>query len=308
MAMLDEEAFTVIEPVADKHFVATPFVKDLADQALAYLKADLPIHFCGPAGTGKSSLAMYVAAKWGRPIVMIHGDEEFKTSDLVGAEYGYRLKRVHDRYISTVKKLEEDVVKKWMDNRLTVAVKNGFTLIYDEFTRSRPEANNVLLAILEEKMLELPSIGSEETYLRVDPNFRAIFTSNPEEYAGIYKAQDALRDRFVTMNVGFFDEETEIQIVKSRSGIPDAEAKKIVKVVRNFRNLGVHKHLPSIRESIKIARVLKKGDKKPSKRDPFFKKLCFHVLTDVNHAMDPAEMRGTNKNGRTLSRLIHEYC
>lgn len=306
--MLDEEAFTVIEPVVDKHFVATPFVKDLADQAVAYLKADLPIHFCGPAGTGKSSLAMYVAAKWGRPIVMIHGDEEFKTSDLVGAEYGYRLKRVHDRYISTVKKLEEDVVKKWMDNRLTVAVKNGFTLIYDEFTRSRPEANNVLLAILEEKMLELPSIGSEETYLRVDPNFRAIFTSNPEEYAGIYKAQDALKDRLMTIHLGYFDEATEIGIVKTRSGIPEPEAKRIVRLVRRFRILGNHKHLPSIRESVKIARVLKAANKKPSKRDPFFKKLCLHVLTNEEHVSDPRQMRQASKNGRTLNRLIREYC
>jgi len=157
-------------------------------------------------------------------------------------------------------------------------------------------------------MLELSSVGSEETYLRVDPNFRAIFTSNPEEYAGIYKAQDALRDRLMTMNVGFFDEETEIQIVKARSGIPEAEAKKIIKLVRKFRNLGDHKHRPSIRESIKIAKVLKTGNKKPSKRDPFFKKLCLHVLTNEEHVSDPGEMRQASKNGRTLSRLIHEHC
>jgi gas vesicle protein GvpN len=305
--MFDEQAFTVIEPVVDKRFVATPFVKDLADQALSYLKADLPVHFSGPAGTGKSSLAMYVAARWGRPIVVIHGDEEFKTSDLVGAEYGYRLKRVRDQYISTVKKVEEDYAKKWMDNRLTVAVKNGFTLIYDEFTRSRPEANNVLLAILEEKMLELPSIGSEETYLRVDPNFRSIFTSNPEEYAGIYKAQDALRDRLMTVHLGFFDEETETAIVKARSGLSEAEAKRIVKLVRRFRVLGNHTHPPSVRESIKIAKVLKTAQKKPSKRDPFFTKLCLNVLTNENHLPD-LRKGNKGKNLQVLNRLIHRFC
>ena len=79
---------------------------------------------------------------------MIHGDEEFTTSDLVGGEHGYRIRKVVDRFISRVLKTEEDMVKRWVDNRLTVACKYGFTMIYDEFTRSRPEANNILLSIL----------------------------------------------------------------------------------------------------------------------------------------------------------------
>jgi len=37
----------------------------------------------------------------------------------------------------------------WVDNRLTTACANGNTLIYDEFNRSRPEANNALLSVLE---------------------------------------------------------------------------------------------------------------------------------------------------------------
>ena len=305
--MLDEDAFTVIEPVVDKNFVISPYIKDLANQALSYLGADFPIHFCGPAGTGKSSLAMYVAAQRGRPIVLIHGDEEFKTSDLVGAEFGFRLRRVRDEYISSVKKLEEDLVKKWVDNRLTVACKNGFTLIYDEFTRSRPEANNVLLGILEEKMLELPSIGSDETYLRVDPNFRAIFTSNPEEYAGIYKAQDALKDRLITINLGYFDKETEVMVTKVRSGVPETDAKKVVNLVRAFRKLGDHKHPPTIRESVKIAKVLKTQNKKPLARDPFFKKLCLHVLTNEDHAAE-SKKTAKSKNVRVLERLIRRFC
>jgi len=44
----------------------------------------------------------------------------------------------------------------WVDSRLTLAAKEGFTLVYDEFNRSRPEVNNVLLSLLEEKLLVLP--------------------------------------------------------------------------------------------------------------------------------------------------------
>ena len=108
-------------------------------------------------------------------MVMIHGDEEFSTSDLVGGEYGYRMKKVIDNFIHSVLKTEEDMSRRWVDNRLTVACKHGFTLIYDEFTRSRPEANNVLLAVLEERVLDLPHDSGGESYLQVHPDFRAIF-------------------------------------------------------------------------------------------------------------------------------------
>ena len=72
--------------------------------------------------------------------MLIHGDEEFTTSSLVGGDYGYRFRKVVDRFVSQVSKTEEDMVKRWVDNRLTIACREGFTLVYDEFTRSRPEA------------------------------------------------------------------------------------------------------------------------------------------------------------------------
>ena len=43
-------------------FVQTPCVRSLAERALCYVRAGYPIHFCGPAGTGKTTLAMHVAA------------------------------------------------------------------------------------------------------------------------------------------------------------------------------------------------------------------------------------------------------
>ena len=306
--MAEEGLLTLLEPDLDPGFIVTPYVADLAEHALTYLKADLPVHFCGPAGTGKTALAMHVAAKLKRPIVLIHGDDEFKTADLVGAEYGFRLKRLRDQYIHSVTKVEENVVKRWTDNRLTIACKHGFTLVYDEFTRSRPEANNTLLSILEEKMLDLPAGSSEDNYLAVHPEFRAIFTSNPEEYAGIHKAQDALKDRLVTIQVGHFDRETEVAITKSRSGIAEADAKKIVDLVRSFRDEGQHATPPSIRESIKIARILKAKGTHPSKKDLFFKKVCLHVLTDQQHVADVKKLKQATQPGQLLDALIEKLC
>ena len=53
---------------------------------------------------------------------------------------------------------EEDMVQRWVDHRLSTACREGYTLVYDEFTRSKPEANNVLLSVLEERLLILNCI------------------------------------------------------------------------------------------------------------------------------------------------------
>ena len=257
-------------------FVITPFIENILRRAGAYLKAGYPLHLTGPAGTGKTSVAMYIAAQLEKPAVLIHGDEEFNTSDLVGNENGLRRKKVVDNFIHSVKKTEESVARHWVDNRLTLACKHGFTLIYDEFTRSRPEANNVLLSVLEEKILDLPVGG--DGYLRVHPDFSAIFTSNPQEYAGIHAAQDALRDRMITMNLGHYDRETEIAITEAKSGIDFPEAEKIVNIVRRWRESDHGRLTPTTRASVMIARVAKVTGSKISANDSSFVQICADVL------------------------------
>jgi nitric oxide reductase NorQ protein len=140
---------------------------------------------------------------------------------------------------------------------LTTACRYGHTLVYDEFTRSRPEANNVLLSVLGEEILNLPKLRyAGEGYLRVDPGFRAIFTSNPEEYAGIHRSQDALMDRLITIHVDYFDRDTEAAITAARSGVSAADAGRVVDLVRHFRGQHVGRHRPSLRAAIMIARVV----------------------------------------------------
>ena len=259
-------------------FIQTPCVKDLADRAVLYLKAGYPVHFCGSSGTGKTSLAMYVAGQLGRPLMIIHGDEEFVTSDLVGGEFGYRRKKVVDNFIHSVLKTDESVQSKWMDNRLTAACKNGFTLLYDEFTRSRPEANNVLLSVLEERILDLPAARNTEGYLKVHPDFAAIFTSNPQEYAGVYKSQDALRDRMISLKLGHYDRETEVEITCAKSGISRPDAEKVVNIVRDLREHYGDGHVPTVRGAIMVARVIKLSRAEANAQDNHFVKACFDIL------------------------------
>jgi len=298
--MIDEMT-TVLDPSPLPDFVETKYIKDVTNRALSYFKAGFPVHFRGVSGSGKTTLAMHVASKLGRPVVMIHGDEEFTTSDLVGGEHGYRFKKVVDRFVSRVLKLEEDMVKRWVDNRLTVACKYGFTLIYDEFTRSRPEANNILLSILSEKVMDLPvGRGGEDPYLRVDPNFTAIFTSNPEEYAGVHRSQDALRDRMITMDLDHFDYETEVAITQRKSKLSKKDSEKIVNIVRALRESGKCEFAPTIRGCIMIAKTLKVQDFTPAKANGAFMQICQDILASETSRV------GSKTNQNKVKEIVKE--
>lgn len=307
MVVREEGVTTVLEPRPLPNFVETKFVKEITDRALAYIRAGFPVHFRGASGTGKTTLAMHVAGKIGRPVVMIHGDEEFSTSDLVGGEYGYRMRRVIDNFIHSVLKTEEDMIRRWMDNRLTVACKYGFTLIYDEFTRSRPEANNILLSVLQEKMLDLPAArGDGENYLQVDPDFAAIFTSNPEEYAGVYRSQDALRDRMVTLDLDHFDEETEVAITAAKSGLSRRDAQKIARVVRALRESSVCEYGPTIRGPIMIAKTLKVLDGSVGADNEVFRKLCLDILASETSRV--GSRAHSAKVRELVGKLVDQHC
>lgn len=296
---------TLLEPRPLANFVETPSIRSIADRALTYIAAGFPVHFRGASGTGKTTLAMHVAAKLDRPMVMIHGDEEFSTSDLVGSEDGYTSRRVIDNFIHSVLKTEEDVSRRWMDSRLTIACRHGFTLIYDEFTRSRPEANNAFLSVLQEKMLDLPPARDGESYLRVHPDFTAIFTSNPEEYAGVYRSQDALRDRMVTLDLDFLDQETEVAITAAKSGLLMPDAEKIVRIVRALRESGACEFAPTVRGCIMVARAARVAGCSVTGSDPLFQTLCLDVLASESSRVGS---RGQTARVReVLARLMDEF-
>lgn len=298
--IMNNETNIVLEPRRMSNFVESDYVKDITNRGLTYIKAGFPVHFRGPSGTGKTTIAMHLASKIGRSVVIIHGDAEYKTSDLVGSETGYRFRKLDDRFIHSVHKLEEDMEKKWVNNRLTIAVKNGFTLIYDEFTRSRPEANNILLPILQERMMSTSAGKEEDYYMKVHPDFCAIFTSNPEEYAGVNRTQDALRDRMVTMDLDHFDYDTELQITQAKSGLTRADAEKIVKVVRGLRESGKTEFDPTIRGCIMIAKTLVTIKNILSKHNETFRLICQDILTSETSRV------GSKTNQERVRLIVNE--
>jgi gas vesicle protein GvpN len=279
----------------------------LKERSLRYLRAGAPIHFRGPAGTGKTTLAMAVAAEWGRPVCMMVGDSAATSASLVGEQTGVRTKQVVDRYVSSVRRVETETGIVWTDNALTTAVVCGYTLIYDEFTRSPPQANNPLLMALEERMVIIPGRARGDRYEAAHPEFRVILTSNPEDYAGISQPQDALIDRVITFDFDHHCRDAEIGIVMSRSGAAYHAAEVAVDIVRALRQSKRLLQLPSIRSAIIIARVAHIEKFDPDHGDPRFVQLCFDVLEAKapSRSMDPEQREAFQIE---LSETIERVC
>jgi gas vesicle protein GvpN len=268
----------VLVPKPREDFVETPFIKELTDRALNYIKIGFPVHLSGPTGVGKTTLAFHLAGRLARPAVLIYGDYDFGTSNLVGGLYGYSRKYLRDNFIRSVLKIEENATQQWMDDRLTAACEHGLTLIYDEFTRSRPEANNVLLSVLEEGVLSLSPVRGGGNYLKVHPSFSAIFTSNPMEYAGVQPSQDALRDRMVTIELGNFDEETEVAITQAKSKLSLEDSQHIVSLVRKVRESKSSKLTPTVRACITIGKILNLKGESALGSNQTFRQTCLDIL------------------------------
>jgi gas vesicle protein GvpN len=240
-----------------ENFVETEQVKQLKDRVKLWINAGYPPHIVGPTGCGKTTLVMQVAREVGRPTLWINGDEQMTTTDLIGGYSEMEAESVRDKFVHNVLLAKDRTTFSWVDNPLTLACKYGYTLVYNEFSRAKPEANNVLLSVLAEKILELPTMFGDERYIKVNPDFNIIFTSNSIEYAGVHKPQDALLDRMVDLYMDYYDFATEVKIVQAHTCVPLHEARKIVKIVRFVREKMPEPYKPGTRAEIMICQGLR---------------------------------------------------
>jgi MoxR-like ATPase len=150
-------------------------------------------------------------------------------------------------------------------------------------------------------MMDLPvGRGGEDPYLRVDPDFTAIFTSNPEEYAGVHRSQDALRDRMITMDLDHFDYETEVAVTEAKSKLPRPHIEMIVNIVRGLRESGKCEFAPTVRGCIMIAKTLKVQKLTPSKANRVFMQMCQDILASETSRV------GSKTNQDRVKEIVRE--
>lgn len=231
-------------------------IRAFIDRAAAYARSGVPLHLTGPAGMGKTSYAIKIAEEFGRPVSFMSGNEWLTSQDFIGREVGQSESTIVDKYVQSVRRTETNTRRDWKDAILAVSMRNGYTLVYDEFTRASPQANSVLLPVIEEGVLVSTDRVSHDSYIHAHSDFRIILTSNCDEYVGVNGAPDALVDRLVTLQLPEPSAETLAGIASYRTGLDTRTCFRIVKLVGELRASVESRKASSLRSVILIARIV----------------------------------------------------
>lgn len=108
--------------------------------------------------------------------------------------------------------------------------------------------------------------------------FRAIFTSNPDEYCGVHATQDALLDRLITINIPEPDELTQQEIAVQKSGIDRDSALLIVRLVKAFHSRTGNEKAVGLRSTLMLSRICQQHEILVMPENAEFREVCQDIL------------------------------
>jgi MoxR-like ATPase len=237
-------------------------VNYLADDAIAgvvYLADRLgkPILVEGPAGTGKTQLAMSVAEVTGARLIRLQCYEGLDESKAL-YEWNYKkqllriqAQRVGEAGSESWSDIEENIFSEefLLTRPLLEAIRaeDPVVLLIDEVDRVEVETEALLLEILSEYQVSIPELGTVSA-----KQIPMVFlTSNNTR-----ELSEALKRRCLFLHIDYPDVEREKEIVLTRvAGVSESLADQIVRIVRSIRNLELKK-APSVSETLDWARTL----------------------------------------------------
>lgn len=154
----------------------------------------------GPVGCGKTTLALEVIKKLGRPLYRVDGDARYTEQKLTGW---------FDPVIITQEGFTE---RSFIPGPLIAAMRDpaGGILFINEINRLPEGVQNVLLPAIDERIAIVPRLGE----VKAAAGFCVIATQNPKEFVGTSHLSEALVDRFEWIQMDYPSEEDERDIIK----------------------------------------------------------------------------------------------
>ena len=201
----------------------------------------LPVMLKGPTGSGKTRLVEHMAWKLGRALYTVACHDDLSGNDLTG------------RYI-----IKGDDVE-WIDGPLLMAVKEGGIVYLDEVVEARKDTTVVIHPLTDHRRYLLVEKLGKMFYAPDD--FMLVISYNPGYQSVLKELKQSTRQRFVSIALGWPEEDLETQIVQQETGVEQDIAKMLVKAANKIRNL-VHQGLEegvSTRELVYAGTLLKSG-------------------------------------------------
>lgn len=215
-------------------------------------RLEKPILAEGPAGVGKTALALALSQATGRRLVRL---QCYEGLDEAKALYEWD-------YHKQLLRLQSDEGKEWDDleagifsepflltRPLLEAIRSpeAVVLLIDEVDRVEVETEALLLEVLDSFQVTIPELGTIEAETRP----LVVLTSNNTR-----ELSEALKRRCLYLHLGYPTIDRERAILRSR--VPDLDetmAERIAATVASIRTLALRK-APSVSESIDWARTL----------------------------------------------------
>lgn len=233
---------------------AAGYLTDTTIEQVVFLAARLekPILAEGPAGVGKTALALALAEATGRPLVRLQcyeGLDEAKA--LYEWNYHKQLLRLQSDEGKAWDDLEEGIFSEpfLLERPLLAAIRSQepVVLLIDEVDRVEVETEALLLEVLDSFQITIPELGT----IRASSRPLVVLTSNNTR-----ELSEALRRRCLYLNIPYPTIERERAILRAR--VPDLDeilAHRIAEVVASIRSMPLRKP-PSVSETIDWARTL----------------------------------------------------
>ncbi len=168
----------------------------------------------GDVGTGKTTLAKAGTSYFTTNFYRVDCSEELLPHNLVG---------YFDPPIVISKGYVED---SYRYGPLALAMMNGGCLFINEINRMPENTQNSLLTALDEGILEIPKLKT----ITAHDDFFVIATQNPAAHVGVTVLGEALKDRFIWINLSYQNPEEEILIIKQEANLNDSDNTKIATI------------------------------------------------------------------------------
>ncbi len=230
--------------------------EDELSLALAVLGAGRHLLLEGPAGVGKTTVALAVCGHLGRDTVRVDGDDRYSEARLAG-------------WFDPPLVLESGYGETaFVPGPLVDAMRRGAVLFVNELNRMPETVQNVLLPALDERRIGVPHLGE----VQAAPGFLVVATQNPVEYVATGHLSEALRDRFEHLELGYQPEAEERAIVALATGSQAADP-LVATAVRLVRATRIHPRVrkgASVRGAMGIVTLARRlaGDDPAATADP----------------------------------------